>query len=276
MARADDPGEKVMENKAGGEKNKAAKAAKKAARKAAKKAEKAAAKAGKQPSAAASAPEVNAMPTPVDTATGKAKAKGASKAKAKPSRPKEKRRRGRHDVFDADPDLFAPLTQGEVADALRILSEDRRLTAMTKVGRYRVIAAEPLVVKPPQWMAGHRLARIVIYDYAADRCADACIDLDLSTVAHLNITRAQPMLAREEEALAISLAMRDEGVKSRLGFGDEAQVAMHYWSRRERELPYNRRSAAVIFGRPGSHPSLIAVVDLLDNVVTDIVPAGQW
>jgi hypothetical protein len=32
----------------------------------------------------------------------------------------------------------------------------------------------------------------------------------------------------------------------------------------------------VIFGRPGGHPSLVAVVDLIDNLVTSVVPASQW
>jgi Cu2+-containing amine oxidase len=103
------------------------------------------------------------------------------------------------DVIASDPGLFAPLTPGEVADAVRTLTEDRRVSGMAKVGRYRVIATEPLVVKPPHWMAGHRLARVVVYDYAADHCVDACVDLDAGVVAHLDVSKAQPMLSREEE-----------------------------------------------------------------------------
>ena len=180
------------------------------------------------------------------------------------------------DIKLADPSLFAPLTPGEIADALRTLTEDRRVAAMAKVGRYRVVATEPLVVKPPHWMAGHRLARLVVYDYAADRAVDACIDLDTSVVAHLEINKAQPMLSREEEAIAISVAVTDERVRERLSLGEEAQCAMHYWGKDQNELSFSRRSAAVIFGRPGGHPSLVAVVDLLDNLVTAVVPASQW
>src|SRR5688572_23604614 len=55
--------------------------------------------------------------------------------------------------------LFAPLTEGERADALRCLLEDERLRGLAKVGRYRVITVEPLVVKPPAALAGRRLAR---------------------------------------------------------------------------------------------------------------------
>jgi len=109
------------------------------------------------------------------------------------------------DIALADATLFDPLTPGEIADALRTLTEDRRLSSMAKVGRYRVICSEPLVVKPPHWMAGHRLARVVVYDYAADRTVDACVDLDAGVVSHLELTRAQPMLSRDEEALAVSI-----------------------------------------------------------------------
>jgi hypothetical protein len=180
------------------------------------------------------------------------------------------------DLAHADPSLFAPLTPGEIADALRTLTEDRRVSGMAKVGRYRVIATEPLVVKPPHWMAGHRLARVVIYDYAADRCVDATVDLDAGVVAHLDVSRSQPMLSREEEAMAISVAMTDERVRSRVSLGEEPQVAMHYWGKDPGDLAFSRRRAAVVFGRPGGHPSVVAVIDLLDNVVTTVTPAAQW
>ena len=179
-------------------------------------------------------------------------------------------------MVESDPSLFAPLTPGEIADALRTLTEDRRVGNMAKVGRYRVIVTEPLVVKPPHWMAGHRLARVVVYDYAADRCVDACIDLDAGVVSHLEVTQSQPMLSRDEEAAAIAVAIADERVRGKLSLGDEPLTAMHYWGRRENDLAFARRSAAVVFGRPGTQPSLVAVVDLLDNLVTDVVPASQW
>ncbi len=173
-------------------------------------------------------------------------------------------------------ELFAPLTCGERADALRTLTEDRRLATMAKVGRYRVITAEPMVVKPPEDRAGSRLARVVIYDYASNRCVDASVDLDRGDVAHLAFSNAQPMLAREEEAAAVAVAMHDARVNELLSLGDEPQVAMHYWSNRETDLAYSRRSAAVLFGPPGARPSLVAVVDLVDNQVAEIVPADQW
>ena len=34
--------------------------------------------------------------------------------------------------------------------------------------------------------------------------------------------------------------------------------------------------AAVLFGRADGHASLVAVVDLLENIVTQVVPAEQW
>jgi hypothetical protein len=201
----------------------------------------------------------------------KPKANGHGAKPARAARP-----RTQADVASADPSLFAPLTPGETADALRTLTEDRRVSGMAKVGRYRVITAEPLVVKPPHWMAGHRLARVVIYDYAADRCVDSTVDLDAGVVAHLDVSRSQPMLSREEEAMAISVSMTDDRVRARVSLGEEPLVAMHYWGKDPGELSFARRSAAVVFGRPGGHPSVVAVVDLLDNVVSTVTPAGQW
>lgn len=199
------------------------------------------------------------------------------------SKPKPKARAGAAgvrarpaDVAKADPTLFDPLTPGEIADAVRTLTEDRRVSSMAKVGRYRVICTEPLVVKPPHWMAGHRLARVVAYDYAADRAVDACVDLDAGVVAHLDLTRAQPMLSRDEEALAVSIAMVDDRVREKLALGDVPQSTLHYWGRTADDLAFARRSAAVVFGRAGGHASIVAVVDLLENMVTRVIPAERW
>jgi hypothetical protein len=180
------------------------------------------------------------------------------------------------DIAHSDPSLFDPLTPGEIADALRTLTEDRRLSSMAKVGRYRVICTEPLVVKPPHWMSGHRLVRVVAYDYAADRTVDACIDLDAGVVSHLELTHAQPMLSRDEEALAVSIAMADDRVRDKLALGESPQSTLHYWGRTPEDLSYARRSAAVVFGRADGHASIVAVVDLLENIVTQVVPAERW
>jgi Cu2+-containing amine oxidase len=200
------------------------------------------------------------------------------KAKSAPVSPKKTARKAAGgqkspDVAASDPTLFDPLTPGEVADALRTLTEDRRLGSMAKVGRYRVICTEPLVVKPPHWMAGHRLARVVAYDYATDRCVDACIDLDAGVVAHLELTRAQPMLSTDEEAMAVSISMADERVRSKLTLGELPQSTLHYWGRSPKDLAFARRSAAVVFGRPDGHATVVAIVDLLDSQVTQVVPA---
>jgi hypothetical protein len=198
-----------------------------------------------------------------------------AKAKGKRGRPAKQARTRSPDVALAEPALFDPLTAGEIADALRTMAEDRRLTGMAKVGRYRVICAEPLVVKPPHWMAGHRLARVVAFDYANDRSVDACVDLDAGVVAHLELGKGQPMLSREEEALAASIAMSDSRVREKLAMSDAPIATMHYWGRTANDLAYARRSAAVMFGH-GGHATMIAVVDLLDQTVTTVVPAEQW
>jgi hypothetical protein len=223
----------------------------------------------KKPVKAPKAAKPKAKPAArVTKPSAKAAAKTAAKPRPAPRRPA--------DVTDADASLFDPLTPGEIADALRTLTEDRRLGSMAKVGRYRVICAEPLVVKPPHWMAGHRLARVVAYDYSQDRAVDACVDLDAGVVAHLELSHGQPMLSREEEALAVSVAMTDDRVRDKLAMGDVALSAMHYWGRQPSEMAYARRSAAVVFGRDGGHATLVAVIDLIDNTVAQVVPAEQW
>lgn len=209
------------------------------------------------------------------SAKSKAKAGGKSRPSGAAARAGGRGAKG-GEADAADPSLFDPLTPGEVADALRTLTEDRRLSSMAKVGRYRVICTEPLVVKPPHWMAGHRLVRVVAYDYAADRSVDACVDLDAGVVAHLELSKAQPMLSRDEEALAVSIAMVDSRVREKLAMGDAPQITMHYWGRTQKDLAFERRSAAVIFGRPDGHASIVAVVDLIDAQVTQVVPAEQW
>jgi len=213
-----------------------------------------------------------AVPRPASKPARKGPAKPPAKAAARAAKPSKSKSIPQR----TDPALFAPLCPGEVADAIRTLTEDRRVSSMAKVGRYRVLATEPLVVKPPHWMSGHRLARVVVYDYAADRCVDACVDLDAGVVAHLDITLAQPMLSRDEELAAAGIALQDEGVRATLQIGDEPQVTLHYWGRNAADLAYSRRSAAVVFGRPGAHPSVVAIVDLLDGAVTQVVPAAQW
>jgi len=132
------------------------------------------------------------------------------------------------------------------------------------------------VAKPGHELAGHRLARAIVYDYSSERSVDACVDLDSGKISHLKVARTQPMLAREEEDAAIAIALEDQRVQSKLAVGDVPQVVMHYWSRRDTSLAYKRRAAAVLLGPPASPPVLIAVVDLLDNLVCDIVPAAEW
>lgn len=176
----------------------------------------------------------------------------------------------------ADVALFAPLTEGERADALRVLLEDERLREMGKVGRYRVISAEPLVMKPPEPFAGRRLARVIIFDYAAATCVDASVDLDNGVVVLVSRHPSQPFLAAEEEALARRVAANDPRVPEVAGPGAAPQAVMHYWSRKVAELAYHRRTAAVLFGRDGARPTAVVLVDLLNATVTDVVPAAQW
>lgn len=227
------------------------------------------------------------MPKPTkglaNVAKGRVKAKPSriKAPKSRTSRPsappvRTPPRRAQADVAQADAGLFLPLGEGERADALRTLLEDERLRGLAKVGRYRVIAVEALVLKPPEPLAGRRLARVIVYDYAGDRSIDACVDLDHGAVCHVSSSQAQPMLSIAEEAEARAIALKDERVSRGIALGDAPLVTFHYWGRRPMDLAYRRRSAAVVFGTPDSPPTLVAVVDLVDETVIEVVPAEQW
>jgi hypothetical protein len=206
----------------------------------------------------------------------KAVGRVADEGKGFPALAARAARRISADVRLADPTLFAPLTEGERADAIRGLLEDERLRGLAKVGRYRVITVEPLVVKPPEPLAGRRLARVVVYDYASDKCVDACVDLDRGAVCHVSTSSAQPMLSREEEAEAVAIADADPRVNEARPPGAVASATLHYWSLRQVDFAYRRRSAAVLYGLPGARPKLVAVVSLVDREVVTIVPAEKW
>jgi hypothetical protein len=115
-----------------------------------------------------------------------------------------------------------------------------------------------------------------VYDYASDRCVDACVDLDRGAVCHVSTSTAQPMLSREEEAEAIAIADADVRVVEARGVGAIATGVMHYWSLRVMDFAFKRRSAAVIYGGPGGRPTTVAVVSLVDRDVVAIVPAEKW
>jgi hypothetical protein len=212
--------------------------------------------------------------------TRTSKSARSAKAPVKPTRPSTARRAVARTRSSAQaPDdlaLFDPLSEGERADALRILTEDRRLAQIAKIGRYRVIAAEPLVVKQPHVLWGRRAARVVLYDFASDRCVEAAVDLDGAAVVQLAIGASQPMLSREEEAAAVAIALADDRVKRELALGDQALAAMHYWNRRPSSIGYGRRCAAVLLGPAGATPSWVAVVDLVAAEVVELVAAASW
>ena len=152
--------------------------------------------------------------------------------------------------------------------ALRILLDDDMMRSIARIGRFRVLATETAVAEPPDPLAGHRVARISLLDYASDRSVSACVDLDRSSVASLSCAPAAARLAPEEEAEALALALADPRVADSLALGDEPQAIMH--------VAHAHRSAAVVFGMPRSAPSLVAVVDLARSVVTRVVPPERW
>jgi hypothetical protein len=70
--------------------------------------------------------------------------------------------------------------------------------------------------------------------------------------------------------------MVDDRVRAQLALGDSPQSTLHYWGHTSDDLAFARRSAAVVFGRPDGHASVVVVVDLIENLVTQVVPAELW
>jgi hypothetical protein len=159
---------------------------------------------------------------------------------------------------------------GDRETALRILLDDEMMRSIARVGRFRVLANETSVARPPDPLAGHRLAWIDLVDYERDRSVKACVDLDRGDVASLRCAPAEHRLAPVEEAEALDVALADRRVAGGLALGDQPQAILHVGA------GDTHRSAAVVFGMPRSSPSLVAVVDLARSVVTRVVPAERW
>jgi hypothetical protein len=153
-------------------------------------------------------------------------------------------------------------------EALRILLDNDMMRSIKRIGCFRVVASETVVVEPPDPLAGHRLTRIDLLDYARDRTVSAQVDLDLGGVASLSCAPAAPTLAPEEEAEALAVALADRRVSCGISLGDAPQAIMH--------IGHGHRSAAVLFGMPRAQPTLVAVVDLARRQVTRVVPADHW
>ena len=160
-------------------------------------------------------------------------------------------------------------TERDRKEALRILLDDDMMRSIARIGRFRVLAHETVVAEPPDPHAGHRLARIDLVDYASDRSVKACVDLDLGGVASLSCTPAAAVLAPEEEADALAVALADRRVAGGILLGDAPQSIIHVCPRTG-----EHRSAAIAFGTPRAQPTLVAVVDLAMRQVTKIVPGN--
>ena len=170
-------------------------------------------------------------------------------------------------------ELFQPLTPGEKAMATRVLLEDPRVASMAKVGRYQVISAEPWVPKLKK-SKPKRAAKLVVYDYALNKTIQAFIDIENIKIDKLIQNSSQPMLSKEEECKAIKIASSDSQIASALAKDESLQAVLHYWSSKESEQSYNQRSAALVFG--DKEPTLVAIVNLNNASVIDVVPAHKW
>lgn len=168
------------------------------------------------------------------------------------------------------------LTEVARADALRILMGDGMMREIARVGRFRVIANEPLAPTAADPRGARRLFGIDIVDYNSDRSVTACVDLDRGDVASLRCGPALPRLAPEEEAEALSVALADRRVAEGIRLGDAPRSILHVGSRTAGEDGPPHRAAVVVFGAPKGPATLIAIVDLARGAVTAILPPEQF
>ena len=125
------------------------------------------------------------------------------------------------------------------ATALRILMDDDMMRGIARICCFRVLA-NALVADSP---SGRRLYGIELVDYASDRNVRACVDLDRRGVASLRCAQAEPRLAPEEEADALTVALADRRVASGITLGDAPQSIVHVDA-------HPHRAAAILFGTP--------------------------
>ena len=153
------------------------------------------------------------------------------------------------------------------ARALAILLANDMMRRIARSGRHRVRANRPLVVEPPDPLAGKKLRFLEVVDYASDRMVTACIDLDEGCVALFRCATADTLLGPAEEDDAIGVALADRRVAAGISLGDCPQSII-------RVDAHPHRSAEITFGTPRRAPSLVAVVDLARMAVTRIIPAA--
>ena len=168
-----------------------------------------------------------------------------------------------------------PLSRGETAHAVRLLISADSLETMSELGRYQVIAAEPVAAKTGD-LAGARLAHVVVYDHADTRSVSGLVNLDAGEVVSVELTSAQPALSPLEEERAMEIASADARVKDALSSEDFPLSVLHTWSRKPSERAYTRRSAAVLYGHGARDVTVVAVVDMTGGEVIEVSPADKW
>ena len=195
----------------------------------------------------------------------------------KPGPPAKAAKRGA-DVVKADPTLFDPLTPGEVADALRTLTEDRRVSCD---GEGRPL---PRARAPSRSWSSRRTGWPGTGSRASSRTTTRH-DRSRRCVRRSRRRRGRAPRAHAGAADAVARrgGDRDLDRDRRQPRAREARASATCRSRRcttgaARPATCRSRGARPrsIFGRADGHASLVAVVDLLDQPVTQVVPAEQW
>jgi hypothetical protein len=162
---------------------------------------------------------------------------------------------------------IAPLEADEVDLAVRLSSEDARLSGVVGA-RSRTVLVQPTTIdrKEPD---DARHAVVGIYDYDANRSLVAVVDLGAQEVRAVEETPVQFQLSREEKQEAEELVAGDQRAREFLGDRDMNPLTRLFFpSYARRDDPPHRY--AVVFLLPSASERRFAVVDLSDRRVVEV------
>jgi Cu2+-containing amine oxidase len=161
---------------------------------------------------------------------------------------------------------IAPLDADEVDLAVRLTSEDERLSGMVGA-RSRTVLVQPTTIdrKEPD---DARHAVVGFYDYDSNRSLVAVVDLGAREVRAVEETPVQFQLSQEEKQEAQELVAGDQRAREFLADRDMNPLTRLFFpSIAGKDDPPHRY--AVVFLLPSASERRFAVVDLTDRQVVD-------
>ncbi len=159
-----------------------------------------------------------------------------------------------------------PLTHGEKAYVMRVLTSDPRLRGVMQVGRYSQISVERYVDRKD---IQRRLAVATVYDYSQQLCINGLVDVQSGEVVDLLEHASQPQLSAKEQQVAMGIVDDLSSPKMPLVLG-----ILPYW--KSDGGPKESRLAVAVLGDPTGLPAEVLIVDLAEKKAVRRVPAKEW